>query len=261
MGLVKKGDESAEPAADAPEDPPMVKQLKELDDKYLDLEKEYEKEVAKLVRKYTDMQQPLLEERKKVLLESDGDAATPATGTPALQGFWLKAMQNHPAFESLIQEWDEPVLEYLQDIERCHVDDEDFERHFKITFKFLRNPYFTNTELTKEYLTEVKNPYSGEIHVKEIKAWMCLGGSSLPDGDYWGRPRPPRCLIGRMFARTQALKDRFCMVFRFSVCAFGDEAFFFAVPALSAESGRDFPPRLRYRIRSRKHGTSSNSEP
>lgn len=32
----------------------------------------------------------------------EGDA--PKTGTPALSGFWLKAMQNHPAFEDFIQE-------------------------------------------------------------------------------------------------------------------------------------------------------------
>merc|ERR1719277_1566958 len=78
-------------------------------------------------------------------------------------------MQNHPAFEDIIQEWDEPVLEYLQDIEKSYVDDTDGDAGFKLVFRFASNPYFTNTELKKEYKTEMANPYCGELEVKEIK--------------------------------------------------------------------------------------------
>jgi len=167
MGLVKKDSKEAEKEAEAPEDPPVVKQLKEVDDKYLEIEKEYQREVQKLAVKFTELQQPLLEERKKVLIASEDDG--PKTGTPALSGFWLKAMQNHPAFEDIIQEWDEPVLEYLQDIEKSNVDDADSDKGFKLVFRFAANPYFTNTELKKEYKTEEANPYCGEMAVKEIK--------------------------------------------------------------------------------------------
>jgi len=166
MGLVKKGDAEATPA-EAPEDPPVVKQLKELDDKYLELEKEYDREVQKLLVKFSALQQPLLEERKQVLLTSEGDG--PTTGTPALSGFWLKAMQHHPNFEDFIQEWDEPVMEFLQDITKAHADEEDSNKGFKLVFHFSENPYFTNLEIEKSYTTKLTNPYCGEIDVQEIK--------------------------------------------------------------------------------------------
>jgi len=155
-----------------PEDLPVVKTLKELDDKYLALEEEYEKLSQKLLLKYTEQQRPLLEERKALLLDasnSDGPLAG-ETGTPGMKGFWLKAMLNHPAFEETIQRWDEPVLEYLQDIETSHVDDEDSNKGFKLLFRFAPNPYFEQTELVKEYITEMTNPYYGDIDVKEVKS-------------------------------------------------------------------------------------------
>lgn len=156
----------------APEDEgvlvlPEVEQLKEIDDRYLALEKEYEREVQKLQNEYTKKQQPFLEERKKILTApAEGG---PATGTPALSSFWLKAMQNHPAFEDNIHEWDEPVLEFLSDIEKADIDNTDHTKGFKLTFHFLENPYFENIKLTKEYITDESNPYCGEEEVKEIK--------------------------------------------------------------------------------------------
>jgi len=169
MGLVKKDDAKTE-EADAPEDPPIVKKLKEIDDKYLELEREYEKEVAKLEAEFKAKQQPHLEERKKILTAAEGDG--PKIGTPALSGFWLKALQNHQAFgeSDTIQEWDAPVLEYLVDIETSNHDDADAKKGFKLVFHFSENPYFTNTDLFKEYYTEEMNPYNGELVVKEIKA-------------------------------------------------------------------------------------------
>merc|ERR1719296_80609 len=117
--------------------------------------------------KYGRQQEPLLEERRKILTDA-GEGAAPSTGTPALSGFWLKALQHHPAFDESIQEWDEPVLEYLTDIQRVH-NEEDQHKGFILKFCFRENPYFEHSELTKEYITEC-NPYCGEIDVKEIKA-------------------------------------------------------------------------------------------
>lgn len=168
MGLVGKDAGKDAGKDEQPEDPPVVKQLKELDDKYLELEREFEREVQKLQLQYTEKQQPLLNERKKILTTAEGDDAK--TGTPALVGFWMKALQNHPAFEDAIQEWDKPVLEYLTDCEKALLDETDNNKGFKLTFHFSENPYFTNTELTKEYSTEEANPYCGEIEVKEIKS-------------------------------------------------------------------------------------------
>jgi len=172
MGLVKKDDAKKEEAKDqdAPEDPPVVKTLKEIDDKYLALERQYEEEVAKLGLEFKKRLQPCLEERKKILTASDSEG--PKTGTPALSGFWTKALQNHPTIAESegIQEWDEPVLEFLVDIEKANVEEIDSKKGFKLVFHFAENPYFTNTELWKEYITEEMNPYSGELAVKEIKS-------------------------------------------------------------------------------------------
>merc|ERR1712087_1034627 len=68
-----------------------------------------------------------------------------------------------------IQEWDEPVLEFLTDIEKVQ-DEIGSSSRFKLVFHFQENPYFENRELTKEYITEKRNPYCDELTVKEIKS-------------------------------------------------------------------------------------------
>jgi len=154
---------------DKPEDPPIVKELKEIDDKYLALEREYEKEVNELMVKYTAKQKPFLEQRKQILTSTQGGGESD-TGTPAIKGFWLKAMQNHQAFEDCIHEWDEPVLEYLVDIEKMMLDDSDNSKGFRLIFHFSENPYFTNKEFRKAYHTEETNPYYGDMDTKKIVA-------------------------------------------------------------------------------------------
>jgi len=152
---------------DKPEDPPIVKELKEIDDKYLALEKEYEKEVNELMNKYTAKQKPFLHQRKQILTSTQGGGES-NTGTPAIKGFWLKAMQNHQAFEDRIHDWDEPVLEYLVDIEKMQLDDSDHAKGFRLIFHFAENPYFTNKEIKKEYHTQETNPYYGDMETKKI---------------------------------------------------------------------------------------------
>merc|ERR1719503_151832 len=139
-----------------------------LDDKYLELERQYEKEIQVLQKKYTDMQKPILEERTKVLTTNPPDG--PVTGTPALTGFWATAMKNHPAFESVIEEWDEPVLEYIRDITKSNIDENDSNKGFKLTFHFSENPYFSNETLEKEYHIEESSPYTQDVEVTLIKA-------------------------------------------------------------------------------------------
>eukprot|EP00445_Apocalathium_hangoei_P042678 CAMPEP_0203969388 /NCGR_PEP_ID=MMETSP0359-20131031/97431_1 /ASSEMBLY_ACC=CAM_ASM_000338 /TAXON_ID=268821 /ORGANISM="Scrippsiella Hangoei, Strain SHTV-5" /LENGTH=370 /DNA_ID=CAMNT_0050907325 /DNA_START=70 /DNA_END=1180 /DNA_ORIENTATION=- len=172
MGLVKKDeqkkvDEKEEEVKEVKEEPEIVKRLKETEDKYLKLEKEMEKKIQQLVVEYTAKQQPLLDERKKMLCVEDG--AGEKTGTPALTGFWCKALQNHPAFNDLVREWDEPVLQYLQDMQHSFVDPEDSDKGFNLKLIFAENPYFTNSTLEKEYKTEIENPYCGEQKVLGIK--------------------------------------------------------------------------------------------
>lgn len=152
-----------------PEDTPIVKALKALDDQYLALEKDYEKEVQALQKKYAERQKPMLDRRTEVLTRSDEGAST-SSGTPALKSFWLMALKNHPAFEDDIEEHDEPVLEYLRDVTKDLLDESDTSKGFKITFHFIENPYFTNETLVKELHTEEGSPYTGELDVLESKA-------------------------------------------------------------------------------------------
>lgn len=165
---VEKKEEEEKKEDNVPEEPAIVKALKEVDDKYLALDREFDREVDKLRKAYEAKQAPFLEERKKMLLESDKE--NKESGTPALPGFWVQALKNHPAFEDEIQKWDEPVLEYLVDITKAYLDEEDTQKGFKITLVFLENPYFTNTEISKEFLTKQGSPYTGEIECLEVKA-------------------------------------------------------------------------------------------
>eukprot|EP00930_Biecheleria_cincta_P043718 TRINITY_DN2_c0_g1_i2.p1 TRINITY_DN2_c0_g1~~TRINITY_DN2_c0_g1_i2.p1 ORF type:complete len:380 (+),score=129.65 TRINITY_DN2_c0_g1_i2:79-1140(+) len=154
------------------EDTQIIKDLKALDDKYLAIEKEYEKELQELQKKFEEKQQPLLEERTKVLKNQDvaENEEDKSLGTPAVRGFWVQALQNHPAFEDSVEEWDMPVLEYCSDITKSYLDDTDFGKGFKITMHFVENPYFTNTELWKEYHSDPPNPYNGDVDITEIKS-------------------------------------------------------------------------------------------
>ncbi|CAE8623005.1 unnamed protein product [Polarella glacialis] len=148
-------------------DSPIVVQLKKLDDDYLELHRAYEKEEQELRRQFSNRQKPLLEQRTKDLLVSEG-SEDPATGTPALKGFWLKALSNHPQFDGEIEEWDEPVLEYLRDIMTVDLDPNDSTKGYRLKFLFAENPYFTNAILSKEYHSAESSPYTGEVNVSEI---------------------------------------------------------------------------------------------
>eukprot|EP00441_Pelagodinium_beii_P045760 CAMPEP_0197624652 /NCGR_PEP_ID=MMETSP1338-20131121/4218_1 /TAXON_ID=43686 ORGANISM="Pelagodinium beii, Strain RCC1491" /NCGR_SAMPLE_ID=MMETSP1338 /ASSEMBLY_ACC=CAM_ASM_000754 /LENGTH=287 /DNA_ID=CAMNT_0043194831 /DNA_START=31 /DNA_END=894 /DNA_ORIENTATION=- len=148
------------------EDPPIVLELKTLDDDFLKLQKAYEQEEQALRRQFTDRQKPLLDQRKKVLEAGDSDEKT---GTPALVGFWMTALKNHPAFEDEIEKYDMPVLNYLRDIMCVDLDPEDSQKGFRLKFHFVENPYFTNAILSKEYHTSQASPYTGEMNISEIR--------------------------------------------------------------------------------------------
>jgi len=109
----------------------------------------------------------LLEQRAKLLQEGD---STPSTGTPALKGFWLQALKHNSDINEHVEEWDQPVLEFLKDIRHSYLDTEDPNKGFLLTFTFADNPYFENSSLWKEYHIEESSPYTNSINVTEIKA-------------------------------------------------------------------------------------------
>lgn len=151
----------AEEAKAEEEDSPIVKELKGLDDKYLEIERQYEKDVEELKKKFLDRQKPLLEERQKLLVGEVADQ----DGTPKLPIFWRKAMANHPAFEDNVEEWDEPVLNYLRNV-TCEPTG-DNAHCFKLTFSFTANPYFEPLEIVKEYQAVESSPYTQDVDVKK----------------------------------------------------------------------------------------------
>eukprot|EP00441_Pelagodinium_beii_P019140 CAMPEP_0197662292 /NCGR_PEP_ID=MMETSP1338-20131121/52807_1 /TAXON_ID=43686 ORGANISM="Pelagodinium beii, Strain RCC1491" /NCGR_SAMPLE_ID=MMETSP1338 /ASSEMBLY_ACC=CAM_ASM_000754 /LENGTH=339 /DNA_ID=CAMNT_0043240069 /DNA_START=67 /DNA_END=1086 /DNA_ORIENTATION=- len=168
---VKEDKEEEEETAE-PEDPPVVKELKEIDDKYLAIEREYEQELNILMLKFTKQQEPLLQQRSQMLMdkakaESEEDKSF---GTPACKDFWLQAMKNLPALEDLIEEWDEEVLMYCCDVQKSFLDDADPSKGFKLSFVFVENPFFTNEVLWKEFHLEEDSPYTGEQNCTKIQA-------------------------------------------------------------------------------------------
>lgn len=177
----KKPEEVANAAAapdaskpDEEEDTAIIKTLKAIDDKFCAIECEYEAEVRKLRKKvFEEKQAPLLAERAKVLVDTTGAPAEDHEfGTPACKGFWLKAFQNCDAFAEALEEWDEPVIEYLQDIKKSDLDAENSLKGFKLEFVFKENPYFSNTSLSLEFHVDYDpatyKPYL-EPKLKELK--------------------------------------------------------------------------------------------
>mmetsp|Transcript_122564 Transcript_122564/g.357914 ORF Transcript_122564/g.357914 Transcript_122564/m.357914 type:complete len:354 (-) Transcript_122564:90-1151(-) len=157
----------APPAEEEEEDSPKVKELKALDDRCLEIEKKFRAEVEVLRKKYSEEQEPILEERSKALA-AKGDGADEASGTPGLPDFWLQALQRHPATEELVEEWDVPVLKYLRNVTRSYIDTTDPSKGFRLEFHFAENPYFTEEVLWKEYHIGEIAPYTDDVKAKEI---------------------------------------------------------------------------------------------
>lgn len=162
------------------EEPAIVRDLKALDDQYLAIDRACAKEVLAIQRKYNLQQEPILGSRAALLAQRQGvdrDDETPdeETGTPALKGFWLKALLNHSELGEEIQEHDFPLLEFVQDIRHEVLFDEPAEecweeKGFRIVFRFAENVFFSNEELWVEWSTEEDSPYTGDTSVVAVKA-------------------------------------------------------------------------------------------
>jgi len=151
---------------------PTVKQLEELDQKYMKLEDEYQKKVAEIQEEYEKKQQPFLEQRREILAKKAPTETdlTKKTGTPLLPNFWLECLRNVPAIGEDIEEWDEPVLAYLKDIRREDLPDKSGLNNagFKLVFEFAENEFFTNKELVRTYYTKKENDFVNETIIEKI---------------------------------------------------------------------------------------------
>lgn len=154
-------------------DPPIVVAMKEVDDRYLVIEKELEKEIAALRRQYRPKLEPLLAERRKLLsapAQDAGDDSEAGKATPSCRGFWLTALKRLPSTTDEIEAHDAEVLEYLSDVRAADLDPEDEAKGFKIEFEFVENPFMTNSVVTVEFHSQQASPYSSEFKCSHTKA-------------------------------------------------------------------------------------------
>jgi nucleosome assembly protein 1-like 1 len=157
------------------EDTPVVQELKALDDKYLAVEQELEKEIAKLRSQYRPKFEQVYAERRQILdappsNEPRSNDADANLATVACKGFWLPALKKLPSTQDEIEPHDEEVLEYLNDVRTADLDPEDEMKGFKVEFEFAKNPFFTNDVLTVEFQAKESNPYAKEMTCTEIKS-------------------------------------------------------------------------------------------
>ncbi|ORY06335.1 NAP-domain-containing protein [Basidiobolus meristosporus CBS 931.73] len=152
--------------------------LKEAWSKVLEVEQQLEsieeqmlEESAKLAAKYEKIKAPVYEKRKEVI-----------TSIPK---FWATALSNHPILGSLLEEDDLEVLNHLVDI-TIEREEESANSH-KLIMTFSENPFFTNTQLIKEFTVDkdsaqVKNH---PIEWKEGKNLTHNGDSELDSFFNW----------------------------------------------------------------------------
>ena len=147
-----------------------VKKLMELDDVYVGIDKELREKILKLRAEYQPKFDAVLADRK-VELEKKNPALPDAKSTPLLPNFWLDVLANSEEFRDDIEEYDEPVLEYLESIEASDIDPTDEDKGFSVTFKFNpENPFFTNTQLTKTYVTARSNQFTDQLEIIQIQS-------------------------------------------------------------------------------------------
>jgi len=156
----------------------LVKALKKIQVKHVDIEVEFFKELHDLEMKYEKLFEPLYEKRceivngtvyptdeecdyqsdsekenelsnevQKVKLE-DEEMKEPEIDIKGIPEFWLTAIKNAPSVADMIEEYDEPILKHLIDIKAVTVREP---MSFYIEFHFEPNDFFTNTVLTKTY--------------------------------------------------------------------------------------------------------------
>lgn len=79
-----------------------------------------------------------------------------------IPNFWLETLQAFRITAEMIQEHDEPVLAYLQDIRvRMH---EKKPYGYTLEFEFAENPFFTNKVLTKTFELKIDVDATVIIH-------------------------------------------------------------------------------------------------
>jgi nucleosome assembly protein 1-like 1 len=142
----------------------IVESLEALDAEYIIKQTALNKEIKQLKATYAKEFEKIVESRSEILA---GTTQT-AEGSSALPGFWLGVLANAEEFEGLIEEHDQPILRFLDDIQCEDINPEDSDLGFKVHFIFKENEYFENTKITKVIKTEKASEYIDQVDIIEI---------------------------------------------------------------------------------------------
>jgi nucleosome assembly protein 1-like 1 len=146
-----------------------VEKLRQLDDTFSRIDKELRDKVNEIRKEYQPQFDSLLQERKS-LLSNGGLQGDNSKGTPAIPHFWLDVLSNSEEFADDVEEYDEPVLEYLDSIEASNLDPTDEDKGFVLVFRFRDNPFFSNAELRKVYTTARTNEFTDQLEILKIES-------------------------------------------------------------------------------------------
>ncbi|KAI0686466.1 NAP-domain-containing protein [Cytidiella melzeri] len=162
-----------------------VEALKGVQAKHNELQNKYKRECLELEKKYSELQKPLWERRREIVLgeskptldeikageeeskkEDEDYTPLPAVSEPeaaAIPEFWLTALRNHPGLNEIITDRDAEALKSLTDITVSYLPTSESQLGFKLSFHFKPNDYFTNTILEKTYLYQEEVGYFGDF--------------------------------------------------------------------------------------------------
>lgn len=133
-----------------------VKALYEVQERFGQVNKEFQKEKLALEVKYSKLYAPLFDERAAVVKGTKTvpkfDVADDETEDKGIEDFWVAGLSNLTESGQFITERDADVLRYLEDIRYEIITGE--ELGFKLLFHFAENPYFTNKVLEKTYIMD-----------------------------------------------------------------------------------------------------------
>ncbi|PHJ26141.1 nucleosome assembly protein [Cystoisospora suis] len=197
----------------------VVTALQAIQSKHDELERQYDRDLIILKMKYENLYAPLYKERKEILLQKqpsssstgagggsadtannthDASPTNQPAGTPALPSFWLNCMKQNSTLNELIEEHDEKILAYLENISceyftvaeqealeereakkegRTKKDEENnansssssssssssvvVPESFRLVFEFSPNEYFKTPRLVKEYHLTISSSRHG----------------------------------------------------------------------------------------------------
>uniref|UniRef100_A0A7S0RMJ1 Uncharacterized protein n=1 Tax=Pyramimonas obovata TaxID=1411642 RepID=A0A7S0RMJ1_9CHLO len=143
LGEDEEGEEGEEVSEDYAEDDDrdLEEALAELQAVQDDLEKindEASDKVLEVEQKYNEVRRPVHKQRNEVIKR--------------IPEFWATTFANHPAIGEHLSETDKHIFTFLTELDVQ--DTEDVKSGYTITFKWMENPFFTDSELKKVFTFE-----------------------------------------------------------------------------------------------------------